>query len=91
MTIYPYLMSIPSVCVAYMMVCRLNAKKRRFFSVEGWAYLMILGGAIFTFYTVMSFGRAPTLGKLMLDIGLCLYFGAQALRIGKWQRWHDGK
>ena len=91
MTIYPYLLSIPSVCVAYMMLCRLNAKKRSFFCVDGWSYLMILGGAIFSFYTVLSLGGYPTMGEMMLDIGLCLYFGAQAPRIGKWQRWKDAR
>lgn len=83
------LSALPSLIVAYLMICRLNAKKRSIFSIEGWGYLMILGGAIFTFFMVFTYGRAPTMGKFMLDLGTCLYFGEHSLRIGKIKRWRE--
>lgn len=91
MTFGLLIQAIPSTLVAYLMICLLNAKKRSIFSIEGWSYLMILGGAIFTFYVVYAYGRPPSMGKLMLDLGVFMYFGKRSLRIGLWEGRHGGK
>lgn len=74
------LFALPSVLVAYMAVCRLNARKWRIWSPEAWAYLAFLGGAVYTFYTALSFGMMPSLGKYLMDAGACLYFANHSLR-----------
>ena len=60
----------PAALVAYMMICRLNERKRSIFDYEGWAFLFILGGSIWTFYKACSVGMSPTMGKQFLDIGI---------------------
>lgn len=78
------LAALPSAIVAYMMICRLNAKKRRLSDLEGWAFLLMLGGSIYTVYTALSYSQLPSMGKLFLDFGICLYFGARAVRASRW-------
>lgn len=86
MTFFSILAALPSLLSAYFMICRLNAKRRHILSFEGWAYLMMLGGSIFTFYTVFSYDIVPGMGKLMLDIGICLYFGQRGWRSSKLEK-----
>lgn len=81
----------PSVIVAYLMICRLNVRKWSAVSLEGWAYLFFLGGAIYTFYAAFVYGFAPPLDKFMMDIAACVYFGSRSLRVHKWQRWHNSR
>ena len=76
--------ALPSAIVAYMMICRLNAKKRRLSDLEGWAFLLLLGGAVYTVYAALSYGKMPSMGKLFLDFGICLYFGSRAVRTSRW-------
>ncbi|RPD86259.1 hypothetical protein EGK75_09050 [Neisseria weixii] len=78
--------ALPSAIVAYMMICRLNAKKRRLSDLEGWAFLLLLGGAVYTVYTAVSYGKLPTMGKLFLDFGICLYFGSREIRTSQWRK-----
>ncbi|WP_373753340.1 hypothetical protein [Neisseria weixii] len=82
------LAALPSVMVAYMMICRLNARKRRLSDLEGWAFLLLLGGAVYTVYTAVSYGKLPTMGKLFLDFGICLYFGSREIRTSRWLNRH---
>lgn len=78
------LAALPSAIVAYMMVCRLNAKKRRLSDLEGWAFLLLLGGAVYTVYTAVAYSGLPTMGKLFLDFGICMYFGSREIRTSRW-------
>ncbi|MRN38621.1 hypothetical protein CRG49_000530 [Neisseria sp. N95_16] len=78
------LAAAPSAIVAYMMICRLNAKKRRLSDLEGWAFLLLLGGAVYTVYAAISYGKMPSMGKLFLDFGICLYFGSRTTRTSRW-------
>ena len=83
--------AMPSVIVSYLMLCRLNARKWSAASPEGWTYLFFLGGAIYTFYIAFVYGFMPTVGKFMMDIAACIYFGSRSLRVKKWQRWRGLK
>ena len=87
----PIFAALPSVIVAYMMICRLNAKKRRLSDLEGWAFLLLLGGAIYTVYAAISYGKLPSMGKLFLDFGICLYFGGRVIRTSRWLKRHSEK
>ena len=80
---------VPAALVAYMMICRLNERKRSLLDYEGWAFLFILGGSIWTFYKAVLTGMYPTMGKQFLDIGICLYFGQRTWRGRKWKFWHS--
>ena len=84
----PTLAALPSAIVAYMMICRLNAKKRRLSDLEGWAFLLLLGGAVYTVYTAISYSQMPSMGKLFLDFGICLYFGSREIRTSRWLKRH---
>jgi len=79
----------PAALVAYMMICRLNERKRSIWDFEGWAFLFILGGSIWTFYKACSVGMSPTMGKQLLDVGIFLYFGQRTWRGRKWKFWHS--
>jgi hypothetical protein len=79
----------PAALVAYMMICRLNERKRSIWDFEGWAFLFILGGSIWTFYKACSVGMSPMMGKQFLDIGILLYFGQRTWRGRKWKFWHS--
>lgn len=79
----------PAALVAYMMICRLNERKRSIWDFEGWAFLFILGGSIWTFYKACSVGMSPTMGKQLLDVGILLYFGQRTWRSRKWKFWHS--
>ena len=78
------LAALPSAMVVYMMICRLNAKKRRLSDLEGWAFLLLLGGAVYTVYAALSYGKMPSMDKLFLDFGVCLYFGGRVIRTSRW-------
>ena len=78
------LAALPSAIVAYMMICRLNAKKRRLSDLEGLAFLLLLGGAVYTVYTAISYSQMLSMGKLFLDFGICLYFGNRGVRTSRW-------
>ena len=80
---------VPAALVAYMMICRLNERKRSIWDFEGWAFLFILGGSIWTFYKACSVGMSPTMGKQLLDVGILLYFGQRTWRSRKWKFWHS--
>lgn len=84
-----FLSVAPAALVAYMMICRLNERKRSIWNFEGWAFLFILGGSIWTFYKACSVGMSPTMGKQFLDIGILLYFGQRTWRSRKWKFWHS--
>ena len=84
----PTLAALPSAIVAYMMICRLNAKKRRLSDLEGWSFLLLLGGAVYTVYTAISYSQMPSMGKLFLDFGICLYFGGRVIRTSRWLKRH---
>ena len=79
----------PAALVAYMMICRLNERKRSIWDFEGWAFLFILGGSIWTFYKACSVGMSPMMGKQLLDVGILLYFGQRTWRSRKWKFWHS--
>lgn len=78
------LSAAPSLISAYLMICRLNGRKWSALSPEAWAYLAFLGGAIYTFYIVFAYGLMPSLGKFMMDIAVCIYFGSRAIRMSRW-------
>ena len=80
---------VPAALVAYMMICRLNERKRSIWDFEGWAFLFILGGSIWTFYKACSVGMSPMMGKQLLDVGILLYFGQRTWRSRKWKFWHS--
>ena len=80
----PILAALPSVMVAYMMICRLNARKRRLSDLEVWAFLLLLGGAVYTVCAAIPYGKLPTMGNLFLDFGICLYFGSREIRTSRW-------
>lgn len=82
------LSAAPSLISAYLMICRLNGRKWSALSPEAWAYLAFLGGAIYTFYIVFAYGLTPSLGKFMMDIAACVYFGSRSVRVVKWQHRH---
>lgn len=78
-----YLSGLSSFLVAYMMVCRLNERRRHILSFEGWAYLMLFGGALYSFLSAFN-GFVPSVGRVMLDCGLLVYFSSRSYRGRKW-------
>lgn len=88
--IWLILTAAPSLVVAYLMICRLNSKTWGITSLEAWSYVILLGGAIYTCH-VSFYGYPPTMGKLLMDIGVCLYFGFNSWRIGRIKQRHPHK
>ncbi|WP_274584109.1 hypothetical protein V9W64_00015 [Neisseria leonii] len=77
---------LPSAVLAYLMICRLNARKWKPNTPEPWAYLFMLGGALWTFYSIAGTFVFPTLGKLLMDLGACAFFGWNSWRISLFKR-----
>lgn len=88
MTAFTFLSALPSILVAYFMVCKLNSRRRKIYSVEGWSFLMIMGGAIFSFFSVYAHNQPPSMGKFILDLGICMYFGERTYRTSLWHGRH---
>ncbi|ULJ66643.1 hypothetical protein [Wielerella bovis] len=87
-TVYVLLEILPSMLLFYIMLCQVNAKQHflwrwNWAAAESWAYLLFLGGSVFSFYTAFSFGSPPSLGKFMMDLGACLFFWQRGWRIRK--------
>ncbi|MBQ9600622.1 MAG: hypothetical protein IJR46_01260 [Neisseriaceae bacterium] len=81
-----FLATLPSLVVFYFMVCRVAAKKRKLFSFdaemcESWAYLLVLGGSVATWFYVLQYHQLPHWDKLLMDSAVCLYFCQRNLRI----------
>ena len=91
MNILGYLSAAPAAIVAYLMICRLNCRKWHWTDLEAWAYLCMLGGGLFSFWIAYVHGIPPRPGKIMTDLGVCVYFGLRSLRISAWTKQREHK
>lgn len=69
-----FVLSVPSIMVAYMCICHLASKKWKLLSDPLWGYVLILGGTVIYFGYTFGTADFPQPGKLVTDIGLFFLF-----------------
>ncbi|ULJ59730.1 hypothetical protein [Wielerella bovis] len=96
-----FLCALPSLIVAFEMLCLINARQWRWFDGLPYLYVSIFGAAVAGVVVMLGTGidqlllmspfvRDVAMSKFAMDFALACYFGSRAWRIRKirmWRKW----